>query len=289
MSTGNNPILKLASWSAHALPAPLKKGLYKIPFLARFLRRSLNKAAPRGIGEVLVAGGILEGMHMALDLQSEKDYWLGTYEADLQAAARHFIQPGMTVYDVGANIGYISLMAARLNGPDGKVFSFEALPANLERLEQNRALNQLEQRIQIQPAAVVAESGPVTFFMHQSGAMGKAQGSAGREEQYQQKIEVNGLALDDFVYRQNQPLPALVKMDIEGGEGMALAGMARMLKEAPPIFLIELHGEQAARGVWEQLSAHGYSLHEMRHGYARIGALDQLDWKAYVVALPQQT
>ena len=69
---------------------------------------------------------------------------------------------------------------------------------------------------------------------------------------------------------------------------MALEGMARILKEAPPIFLIELHGEQAARSVWEQLSANGYSLHEMRHGYARIAALDQLDWKAYVVALPKE-
>ena len=286
MSTGKNPILKLASWSAHALPAPIKKGFYKVPFLATFLRRSLNKAAPQGITEVEIAGGILEGMHMALDLQSEKDYWLGTYEADLQAAARHFIQPGMTVYDVGANIGYISLMAARLNGPNGKVFSFEALPANIQRLEQNRALNQLEQRISIQPAAVVAGSGPVAFFMHHSGAMGKAQGSAGREEEYQQKIEVNGLSLDNFVYRQNQPLPALVKMDIEGGEGMALEGMTRILKEAPPIFLIELHGEQAARSVWEQLSACGYSLHQMQSGYPRIASLDELDWKAYVVALP---
>jgi FkbM family methyltransferase len=286
MSTGKNPILKLASWSAHALPDPIKKGFYKVPFLATFLRRSLNKAAPQGITEVEIAGGILEGMHMALDLQSEKDYWLGTYEANLQAAARHFIQPGMTVYDVGANIGYISLMAARLNGPNGKVFSFEALPANIQRLEQNRALNQLEERISIQPAAVVAGSGPVTFFMHHSGAMGKAQGSAGREEEYQQKIEVNGLSLDNFVYGQNQPLPALVKMDIEGGEGMALEGMTRILKDAPPIFLIELHGEQAARSVWEQLSACGYSLHQMRSGYPRIASLDELDWKAYVVALP---
>ena len=122
--------------------------------------------------------------------------------------------------------------------------------------------------------------------MHHSGAMGKAQGSAGREEEYQQKIEVNGLSLDNFVYGQNQPLPALVKMDIEGGEGMALEGMTRILKDAPPIFLIELHGEQAARSVWEQLSACGYSLHQMQSGYPRIASLDELDWKAYVVALP---
>jgi FkbM family methyltransferase len=286
MSAAKNPILKLASWSAHALPVPVKKGFYKIPFLASFLRRSLNKAAPQGVSEVEIAGGILTGMHMALDLQSEKDYWLGTYEVDLQAAARNFIQPSMTVYDVGANIGYISLMAARLSGPSGKVFSFEALPANIRRLEQNRALNQLEQRISIQPAAVVDKSGPVTFFMHHSGAMGKAQGSAGREEEYQQRIEVNGLALDDFVYQQGQPQPDLVKMDIEGGEGMALAGMTRILQETQPIFLIELHGEQAARSVWEQLSARGYSLNQMRQGYPRIQSLDELDWKAYVVALP---
>lgn len=288
MSAGKNPILKLASWSARTLPAPIKKGFYKIPFVASLLRRSLNKAAPQGLTQVEIAGGVLAGMQMALDLQSEKDYWLGTYEMDLQAAARHFIQPGMTVYDVGANIGYISLMAARLNGPDGKVFSFEALPANIQRLEQNRALNHLEERISVQPVAVVKASGKVTFFMHHSGAMGKAMGSAGREEEYQQSIEIPGLALDDFVFGQNQPKPGLVKMDIEGGEGMALAGMQRVLREVKPVFLIELHGEQAARQVWEQLNANNYRLHQMRSGYPRIQSLSELDWKAYGIGLPVQ-
>jgi FkbM family methyltransferase len=286
MSSGKNPVLKIASWAAHALPAPIKKIFYKIPFLASFLRHSLNQAAPSGITQVEIAGGTLAGMRMALDLHSEKDYWLGTYEPDLQAAAKHFIQPGMTVYDVGANIGYISLMAARLNGPDGKVFAFEALPANIQRLQQNRDLNQLAERIIIQQAAVVDASGKVTFLMHQSGAMGKAMGSAGRDEAYQQNLEVNGLALDDFVFGQKQLEPGLIKLDIEGGEGMALAGMARILKEIRPIFLIELHGEQAAGQVWEQLTASHYSLHQMRHGFPRINALKELDWKAYVVALP---
>ena len=287
MTQNKNVLLKTASWAAHALPAPVKKIFYKIPFLASFLRRSLNKAAPQGIHPVEIAGGILTGMHMALDLQKEKDYWLGTYEPDLQAAARHFIQPGMTVYDVGANIGYISLIAANLNGPQGKVFSFEALPANIQRLQENIRLNQLESRISVQHAAVVDKGGKVTFYMHQSGAMGKAAGSAGRKETYQQSIQVSGVALDDFAYKQQQPQPGLIKLDIEGGEGMALAGMPRILKEARPIFLIELHGEQAARQVWEQLSANDYSLHQMKHGYPHIQSLQELDWKAYVVALPQ--
>lgn len=286
MNQKNNSILKVASWAAGILPASLKKSLYKIPFLASFLRRSLNKAAPQGIHQVEIAGGILAGSKMALDLQSEKDYWLGTYEPELQAAAEHFIHSGMCVYDVGANIGYITLMAASQNGPEGKVFSFEALPANIERLSQNTALNQLENRVTIQHAAVVDQSKKVTFYMHQSGAMGKAAGSAGRDESYQQSIEVDGLALDDFVFKKKQTRPDLVKMDIEGGEGMALMGMKRILKEIKPKFLIELHGQQAAGQVWEQLTTNGYSLHRMQKGYPRIKSLLDLDWKAYVVALP---
>jgi hypothetical protein len=68
---------------------------------------------------------------------------------------------------------------------------------------------------------------------------------------------------------------------------MALEGMPRILKEIRPIFLIELHGEQAARQVWERLSANHYSLHQMRHGYPKIHSLDDLDWKAYVVGFPE--
>jgi FkbM family methyltransferase len=247
----------------------------------------LNKAAPQGVTEVEIAGGLLAGMRMALDLQSEKDYWLGTYEPDLQQAAAHFIQPGMTVYDVGANIGYISLMAAALNGPQGKVFSFEALPANIERLKKNIALNELQKRIAVQHAAVVDKGGEVTFYIHQSGAMGKAAGSAGREEYYQQSIKVAGVALDDFVFAQKQPPPDLIKLDIEGGEGLALKGMPRILEEIKPIFLIELHGEEAARQVWDILLGKGYSLHRMRHKFPVIDSLQDLDWKSYVVALPK--
>jgi len=281
-------MMRIAAWAARALPTPIKKALYRIPFLSGFLRRRLNQAAPEGIIQVEIAAGVLKGMGMELDLQSEKDYWLGTYEPDLQAAARRFIRPGMTVYDVGANIGYISLMAARLNQPEGSVFAFEALPANIQRLKRNVELNQLTERITINHAAVVNISGEVTFFMHRSGAMGKAQGSAGRDEDYQQSLHIPGLALDDFVFRQNQPKPDLVKLDIEGGEGMALAGMARILKETRPIFLIELHGEQAAHQVWEQLSEHHYHIHRMQRGYREIDSIRELDWKAYVVAIPEE-
>ncbi len=76
-------------------------------------------------------------------------------------------------------------------------------------------------------------------------------------------------------------------MDIEGGEVLALPGMRRLLVEARPLILLELHGPEAARLVWDTLSAAGYRLCQMAPGYPQILSLDALDWKAYLVAMPE--
>ena len=280
-------ILSLASFAARLLPNSWKQSIYRVGPLARLIRSGLNRAAPTGLTVVRVAAGGLAGCPLLLDLQTEKDYWLGTYEPDLQAALGDLVPAGAVAYDVGANIGYVTLLLARTVGKSGQVFAFEALPENVERLRRNLDLNGLSGRVTVVPAAVTQTAGPVRFLVHASGGMGKTAGSAGRQEEaYLAEIRVEGLSLDEFVYAGGHPPPQVVKMDIEGGEGMALAGMTRILKDARPIFLIELHGEQAAAQVWEQLTANRYSLHRMRKGYARVAALAELDWKAYVVALP---
>ena len=281
-------ILKAASWAASVLPVSIKKLLYKIPFLSRQIRLSLNAAAPDGLSEVTIAAGAAKGLRIILDLQSEKDYWLGTYESDLGAAARKLIQPGDVVYDVGANVGYVSLLSARLSGITGKIFAFEALPVNVDRLRKNISINAFESRIIVTHAAVIDTVQPVTFLTHPSGAMGKALGSAGRDELYNGRITVPGLALDTFVYGENHPAPDVIKIDIEGGEGSALAGMPRLLAEKRPILLIELHGEKAARQVWKYLRQHNYSVHQMRRGYPKVTHISSLDWKAYIIAVPEQ-
>ena len=286
--TLEKPILKVASWAADVLPASIKKFVYKVPFLERFIRRSLNNAAPKGLSEVIIAAGAAKGLRIILDLQSEKDYWLGTYEFDLQTVARKLIQSGDVVYDVGANIGYVSLISARLSGKSGKVFAFEALPANVVRLRKNVLINALESRITVTHAAVIDTIQPVIFLTHPSGAMGKALGSAGRDEQYNGRISVPGLALDTFVYDENHAAPDIIKMDIEGGEGKALAGMPRLLTEKKPILMIELHGEKAARQVWNHLRQHHFSVHQMKRGYPKVTHISTLDWKAYIIAVPEQ-
>lgn len=281
-------VLSFAAWMARILPLPIKRALYRFEPLAGAIRGTLNRAAPQGLVLVNVAAGELAGARLSLDLQSEKDYWLGTYEPELQQAILDLIQPGMVIYDVGANIGYVSLLLARRAGAGGTVFAFEALPANLERLRANLALNEFAGKVTVIPCAVVDAPRGVQFLVGPSGGMGKAQGSAGREEvRYAQSIQVEGISLDHFVYSGGNPPPQVVKMDIEGGEVLALPGMRRLLFEQRPLILLELHGPQAGQVVWAALKQAGYRICRMQLGYPAVASLDELDWKAYWVGIPE--
>ena len=117
--------------------------------------------------------------------------------------------------------------------------------------------------------------------------MGKVEGSAGRQKvDYGETIEVNGIALDDFVFHEGQPAPGVVKIDIEGGEVLALPGMRRILKEKRPILFIELHGPEAASVAWQELGDTNYKICYLSTGYPVVAALEKLDWKTYLVAFP---
>lgn len=279
-------LLSLAAFAARILPNSLKQAIYRFKPLARFIRGRLNRAAPTGLTQVKVAGGDLAGFTILLDMQIDKDYWLGTYEPELQAALRELIQPGAVIYDVGANIGYVSLLLAKAAGETGHVYAFEALPENAERWRKNVELNGMNPRLSLFAGAVTQAAGPVRFLVHASAGMGKAAGSAGRDDKYQSEVTVDGISLDEFIYGQGNPPPQAVKMDIEGGEVLALPGMRRVLAEARPLMLLELHGYESSRVAWETLTAAGYKIRWMRRGYPVVPSLEALGRKAYIVAKP---
>jgi FkbM family methyltransferase len=281
-----SPVLTFAAWMARLLPMQAKLVLYRYKPLAGVIREGLNRAAPHGLVHVTIAAGGLAGYRMALDLQREKDYWLGTYETELEEAINGLVQPGMVVFDVGANIGYISLLLDSKVGEAGRVFAFEALPENVERLRANLELNGIH-NVVVTQAAVIDGERQVRFLVGPSSGMGKAEGSAGRQEiSYENAISVDGISLDGFVYSRGHPQPAVVKMDIEGGEILALPGMQRLLSEARPLMLVELHGPEAARVVWERFTQTGYRICQMSPGYPQVTSLGSLGWKAYLVAYP---
>jgi len=280
-------IVSLAEFSARVFPTSVKRTIYRIKPLARLIRDELNRSVPEGPTVVTVAAGELAGAAMVLDLQAEKDYWLGTYEPDLQTAIREFVKPGMIIFDIGANIGYITLLLADSAGAKGHVFAFEALPENVKRLQENITINNFDNRVTLISAAVAERSGKIRFLVGPSGGMGKLQGSAGRREvDYPDLIEVPGICLDDFVSANMQSFPDVIKIDIEGSEILALKGMHRMLDQRQPLLLVEIHGPEAARVTWETLTSFGYKICQMLPGYPQVTNLDDLDWKAYIVGLP---
>jgi len=279
--------LSIAAFAAKILPNSFKQAIYKVKPLASLIRGGLNRAAPTGLVEVKVAAGDLSGFTILLDMQVDKDYWLGTYEPELQSALRELIPTGAVIFDVGANIGYVSLLLAKAAGAAGKVFAFEALPSNIEQLRRNVALNGMDAQVTVIASVVTQAPGPVRFLVHASRGMGKAAGSAGREDKVESEVTVPGISLDEFVYGQGNPLPQVVKMDIEGGEVLALPGMHRVLAEARPLMLMELHGPESSRVAWETLTAAGYEMCWMRPGYPVVPSLDAMGWKAYIVAKPK--
>jgi FkbM family methyltransferase len=283
VNSGDPAAVTLLASLARRTPLWLRRLFYRLGPLTRWLRRTVNRAVPEGVHPVRVAAGDLRGKWLLLDLQVDKDLWLGAYEPEVAQAIRRFVRPGSTAYDLGANVGYTSLLLADAVGASGQVVAFEPLPRNVERLRRGIGLNHLEDRITVVAAAVGAAAGRSAFRVHPSGAMGRLDAGAGREGGFVDEIVVDVVALDDFIYRQGHRPPQVVKLDLEGGEGQALAGMRRLLREQPPCLLIEIHGPQAAEEVVQELAAACYRLHRMESGYAEIDAI-QASLPRHIVA-----
>ena len=278
--------LSITSTIVRIMPGWLKQGLYRLGPISNLIRQTLNLLSPEGFSKVTIASGRAEGLVMDLDLKKEKDYWLGTYEPKLQEMIHRYVREGWTAYDVGANIGYFSLILAKTVGISGDVYAFEAMPGNVKRLKNNLVLNEVSSRVKVLPYAVINESKPVQFLPGPSGAMGKVEGSAGRHEGHRESFEVQGISLDDFIADESNRPPNVIKMDIEGGEVLAIQGMKKVLTEIRPLIFLEIHGSDAAKSVWAGLNEVGYQISELKPGFPQVSSWENLDWKSYLTAIP---
>jgi FkbM family methyltransferase len=280
-------LLRSAAWAARWLPPTVVRGLYRLGPITGLLRGALNRASSAGVRVVRVAAGPLEGARLLLDLRVDKDLWLGTYEPDVSRALRIFCGPGMIAYDIGANVGYTALLLARTVSPDGQVIAFEPEKENQIRIRRCLALNPEGKRIVLVNAAVGSRSGKGRFLRHAHATQGKLAGSRGRAGSYAGSVTVRTYSLDDYVELFGGPPPRVVKVDIEGGEGLALRGMRRILDGERPLVMVELHGPQAARAVWNEFRRADYAVLHVRRGYPPVSAAAELQWKDHVVGVPR--
>ncbi len=177
--------------------------------------------------------------------------WLGTYESELQRLLVENLRPGDVLYDVGANVGFFSLLASHLVGT-GSVVAFEPLPANLDLLKKNLALNGVG-NVSIVEAAVADTNGTARFALGQSSSQGMLADTG---------IEVRLVSLDQL----DLPPPTAMKIDVEGAESRVLAGAAKLLSNYRPLIFLSTHGYLQHEACTAPLEGMGYRLTLWRDG-----------------------
>jgi FkbM family methyltransferase len=190
-----------------------------------------RKSKPRRIFR-----GLATGCTISVSPAEHLSYLLGTAEPELQRTIRQYVSVGDTVYDIGANIGYVSFLLARQVGAAGRVFAFEPVPQNLAALRENIANNSFT-NIHVLDAAASEVNG--TTEIRIAGNLSMASLVWHQDNASAEKISVKTVAIDELVKAGELPAPRFVKIDVEGAEGLAVRGMQHTIASAKPIVFIE--------------------------------------------------
>jgi FkbM family methyltransferase len=156
----------------------------------------------------------------------------GTWEPFETEVFLSLLEEGMRVADIGANIGYYALLAARAVGHTGRVHAFEPAPKTYQLLCQNVKENGFRNVVTVRKA-VANRSGTAKLYLDRNSGDSRLSSTLDREG----SVEVEVATLDEYFAHSPPPIDVL-KMDIEGSEPLALEGMADLLKRTPEIAIL---------------------------------------------------
>jgi FkbM family methyltransferase len=241
-------------------------------FLGALLRLPLRVIPKSAV--VGVRSGINEGLRWVVG-SSIHGCWLGHYEIEKQAVVRRLVKPGMKVFDIGANAGFYTLAFARLVGERGHVWAFEPLAENVQNLRRHVALNGFT-NVTVVQAAVSERAGVARFATAESNSMGRL--AAGGN------FEVPTVSLDEFCVQAGIDSPDLIKLDIEGGESLALKGAGRVIAQGKATILLALHGREQEKNCVSILRTARYLLQYLDGGPVHDEPLRSDELVAFPVA-----
>jgi FkbM family methyltransferase len=205
---------------------------------------------------VQVQRGPAQGLWLHLNPRTGRTYFEDGVEPKVQTALQKYLRPGMIFYDIGANIGFFSLLAARIVGNNGRVIAFEADPEIAARLREHVTRNDFR-AISVEEKAVWSEPNTV-FFARTDPATSPDRGlghivATGAGD----TIQVDAVSLDDYV--QIEPAPDFLKCDVEGAEVEVFRGAQRLLTEKRPSIICEMHSDANHRLLLEMFAHFGYA------------------------------
>lgn len=218
-------------------------------FLGKILRLPLAVIPRKAVLRVLQ--GSLRGKKWIAG-SGTHGYWLGSYELRKRRVFESIVNRGSVVFDIGAHVGFYTLLSSVLVGDKGQVFAFEPARQNLFYLKKHLHLNDVR-NVTVVEAAVSDRCGEISF-------------EQGEENTFTGRISTSGnarikaVALDDLL-RKGQILPPdYIKIDVEGAEMQVLSGAGKILEEGHPLLFLATHESDVHDECYNLLGALGYKL-----------------------------
>ena len=197
----------------------------------------------------------------------------GQYESEEVDYVKSVIKPGDTVLDIGANIGFFTIIMADLIGETGKSYSFEPLERNFKLLERSVKENKFNDRSKIEHAAISENQGTLELIspsetLNLGGAFLKTGTTEVPPGHIAENVPV--IKLDDYSIK--RPVN-FIKIDVEGAELLALRGAKKILTEDKPVIMAEINPPQLEKvsnctstEFINEMTCYGYNCYELING-----------------------
>jgi FkbM family methyltransferase len=183
------------------------------------------------------------------------------YEPDTVATLQAVIKPGMIVADVGANIGYYTVILGRLVGPNGSVHAFEPYPDSLSDLRRNTEINQLR-NVSVSSCALSSSHGAATLYLGHGDVTNSLQPT---KHSGNEAIAITTETLDRYASTHELRRLDLIKIDVEGAERDVISGASSVLEALKPMLLLE------------------FSIHSKAFGYTDANLRSHLETRGYTL------
>jgi FkbM family methyltransferase len=225
-----------------------------IPAIRKFAKSCAVAVLGPEVRPRTIIRGAASGYRICVSPTENLGYLLGTAEPHLQRIIRKYVAPGDAVYDIGANVGYVSLSLAKLVGVRGRVIAFEPVPRNVDLLRRNVEDNELT-NVQLLAVAASDKYGEAVIRVAENPSTASLVWH--RDNPAALGVVIKTVAIDDLVGGGDVPEPTFVKIDVEGAEGQVLRGMHRTVAKARPVLFIEC-SDAGRETTWPLLSKLGY-------------------------------
>lgn len=186
--------------------------------------------------------------------------WLGTYECKVQRVFEQNLKRGGVVFDVGAHVGFYTLLSSLLVGSEGTVYAFEPSPRNILYLKEHLKINRVA-NVKVMDVAVSDRTGE-GFFEEGTNTFTGHLGAYGR-------TAIRTVCVDDLVRGGGVRPPQAMKIDVEGAEMLVLEGAREVLRGCRPVVILEVHGPDMLRRSIQFLNSLTYDVRGVVTGSSR--------------------